>query len=130
MKSLLVGPWQLSEASHHPDLPPYLIVIDALDEIKGDGGSAFLCDLLITINEYDLRGFKFLVTSWSDPKVAALCESFTSEAVCHLQDVPIEETKSDIETYLKTQLPRLAGSPEFAELEQRTGGLFICAATR
>ena len=129
MKSLLVGPWQLSEASRHPELPLYLIVIDALDEIKGDGGSAFLRDLLIAINEYDLRGFKFLVTSRSDPKVAALCKSFTSEAVCRLQDVPIEEAKSDIETYLKIKLPELAGCPEFAELGQRAGGLFIYAAT-
>ena len=129
MKNLLVGPWQLSEASRHPELPPYLIVIDALDEIEGDGGSAFLHDLLIAIDKYDLRGFKFLVTSRSDPKVAALCESFASEAICRLQDVPIEEAKSDIETYLKTKLPKLAGSPEFAELGQRAGGLFIYAAT-
>ena len=99
MKGLLVGPWQLSEASRNPKLPPYLIVIDALDEIKGNGGSAFLRDLLIVINEYDLRGLKFLVTSRSDPKVAALCKSFASEAVCRLQDVPIEEAKSDIETF-------------------------------
>ena len=129
MKGLLVGPWQLSEVTRQPEQPPYLIVIDALDEIMGDGGSAFLRDLLIAINEYDLRGLKFLVTSRSDPKVAALCESFASEAVCRLQDVPIEEAKSDIETYLKTQLPELAGSPEFAELGQRAGGLFIYAAT-
>ena len=129
MRDLLVGPWQLSEATRHPELPPYFIVIDALDEIKGDGGSAFLYDLLMAINEYNLRGFKFLVTSRSDPKVAALCESFASKAVCRLQDVPIEEAKSDIETYLKTQLPGLAGSPEFAELGQRVGGLFIYAAT-
>ena len=128
MKSL-VGPWQLSEAARHPEPPPYLIVVDALDEIKGDGGSAFLRDLLIAINEYDLRGFKFLVTSRSDHKIAALCESFVSEAVCRLQDVPIDEAKSDIKTYLKTRLPELAGSPEFAELGQRAGGLFIYAAT-
>jgi hypothetical protein len=126
MKGLLVEPWQLSKAT---ELTPYLIIIDALDEIKGDGGSAFLSDLLIAINEYDLRGLKFLVTSRLDPKVAALCKSFASEAVCRLQDVPIEEAKSDIETYLKTQLPELAGSPEFAELGQRACGLFIYAAT-
>ena len=129
MKGFIVGPWQLSEASRHPELPSYLIVFDALDEIKGDGGSAFLCDLLISINEYDLRGFKFLVTSRSDPKVAAFCESFTSEAVYCLQDLPIEEVKSDIETCLKTELPALAGSPHFAELGERAGGLFIYAAT-
>ena len=129
MKALLVGPWQLSEATRDPELPPYLIVIDALDEIKDHRGSAFLRDLLVTINEYDLRGFKFLVTSRSDPKVAALCESFASEAVCRLQDVPIEEAKSDIETYLKTHLPKLAGSQDFAKLGERVAGLFIYAAT-
>jgi hypothetical protein len=43
--------------------------------------------------------------------------------------VPIEEVKSDIKTYLKPQLPELAGSPEFAELGQRVGSLFIYAAT-
>jgi hypothetical protein len=128
MKSLLVGPWQLSEALRDPELHPYLIVIDALDEIKGDGGSGFLRDLLISINDYDLRGFKFLLTSRSDPEVATLCESFSSETV-RLQDVPIEEAKADIETYLKSQLPELAGSPEFAELVQRADGLFIYAAT-
>ena len=63
MKGLLIGPWQQSEATRDPELPPYLIIIDALDEIKGDGGSVFLCDLLIAINEYHLRGLKFLVTS-------------------------------------------------------------------
>jgi NACHT domain len=129
INGLLVGPWQHSEATRHPELPPYLIVIDALDEIKGDGGSAFLRNLLKAINEYDLRGFKFLVTSRSNPKVAALCESFASEAVCRLQDVPIEEAKSDVKTYLKTELLELASSPEFVELEQRAGGLFIYAAT-
>ena len=131
MKGLLVEScqWQLSESTRHPELPLYLIVIDALDEIKGDGGSAFLHNLLIAINEYDLRGFKFLVTSRSDPKVAALCESFASEAICRLQDVPIEEARSNIETYLRTKLPALASSPELAELEQSAGGLFIYAAT-
>ena len=129
MKDLFVGPWQLSEAARRAELLPYLIVIDALDEIKGDGGSAFLHDLLISINENDLRGLKFLVTSRSDPKVAALCESFSSEAICRLQDVPIEEAKSDIEAYLRNQLPELAGSPKFVELGQRADGLFIYAAT-
>ena len=129
IKDLLAGPWQVSEATRHSDLPPYLIVIDALDEIRDNGGSAFLWDLLMAIDKYGLKGFKFLVTSRSDPKIVALCKSFASEAVCRLQDVPIEEAKADIETYLKTQLPELAGSPEFTELGQRAGGLFIYAAT-
>ena len=129
IKGLLVGPWHQSEATCRPELPPYLIVIDALDEIVGDGGSAFLRDLLNAIDECDLRGLKFLVTSRSDPELAKLCETFASDAVCHLQDVPIEEAKSDIETYLEAKLPMLSGSPELAELVRWAGGLFIYAAT-
>ena len=93
----LVEPWQLSEPTHDPgsELPPYLVVIDALDEIKDNGGSVFLLNLLMAIRKKDLRGLKFLVTSWPDPKVAALCKSFASEAVCRLQDIPIVEAKSD-----------------------------------
>ena len=128
MKDLFVGPWQWSETTCPPELPPYLIIIDALDEIKDDKGPSFLSDLLKAIKGYDLRGFKFLVTSRSHPEVAALCESFTSE-VCRLQHVPIKEAKSDITTYLKTKLPKLARSPEFADLGRRVGGLFIYAAT-
>ena len=128
MKGLIVEPWQLSKAVRDPE-SSYLIIIDGLDEIKGNGGSAFLRDLLIAINEYDLRGFKFLVSSRADPKVAALCKSFASEAVCRLQDVPNDEVNSDIETYLKTQLPELAGIPEFAELGQRVGGWFFYAVS-
>ena len=126
----LFEPW-LSKAKHDPKLPLpplYLIVIDALDEIEDGGGLAFLRGLLTVINKYDLRGLKFLVTSRSDPKVVELCQSFASK-VCRLQDVPIKEAESDIETYLKTQLPKLAGSPKFVELGQRAGGLFIYAAT-
>ena len=67
MKGLLVEPWQLSAAARDPE-PSYLIIVDALDEIQNDGGSEFLRDLLITINEFDLRGFKFLMTSRSDLK--------------------------------------------------------------
>ena len=127
IKDLLVKPWQLSEAVRDSE-SSYLIIIDAVDELI-KGGSAFLGDLLISINKYDLRRFKFLVTSRTDPKIAALFESFASVAVCRLQDVPFEEAKSDIETYLKTHLPKLAGNPKFAKLGECAGGLFIYAAS-
>ena len=42
MKDLLIGPWQQSESQRDAELPPYLIVVDALDEIEDDGGSEFL----------------------------------------------------------------------------------------
>ena len=100
----------LLDLGSSPTLNHYLIVVNALDEI----GLTFLCNLLIGINEFDLSCFKFLKSSQSDPKVAAPYESF--KTVCCLQEVPIEEAKSDIETYLKTQLPMLVNSPEFAKL--------------
>ena len=129
MKDLPIGPWEQSEATRPPELPPYLIVINALDEIKDNKGLAFLSDLLMAIKNYKLRGFKFLVTSRTDTDVVKLCESFASKAVCRLQDVSIDEAKSDTETYLKVKLPKVANSPELAELGCPAGGLFIYAAT-
>jgi hypothetical protein len=123
MKDLLVGPWQQSEATRPPGLPPYLIVIDGLDEIRDNKGPEFLRSLLTAINKDDLKGLKFLVTSRSDPKMVTLCKSFASLAVCRLQGVPIEEVKSDI------KLPKLAGNPELAKVGQQAGSLFIYAAT-
>jgi len=114
----------LGNSPHNPQLPPYLIIIDALDEITDGGGSAFLQELLTVIDEYDLRGFKFLVTSRPDPEVVTLCKSFRSDAVCWLQNVPIEEAESDI----RTKLPKLAGVSELAELVRQADGLFIYAA--
>jgi len=127
LKDLLVGPWQQFTGS--PKSPLCLIVIDALDEIKGEGGPVFLRDLLTAIDEYNLRGFKFLVTSRTDPEVVTLCKSFTAEAVCWLQHVPIEDAQLDIGTYLTIKLPKLASSPELAELVRQAEGLFIYAAT-
>ena len=127
LKDLLVEPWQ--RFTHSPNLPIYLIVIDALDEIKDDGGLVFLRDLLTAIDEYNLRGFKFLVTSRTVPEVVTLCKSFTAEAVCWLQHAPIEDAQLDIRTYLTIKLPKLASSPELAKLVRQAGGLFIYAAT-
>ena len=89
----------------------------------------FLQSLLQTINQRRLRGLKFLVTSRPDPSLVELCETFSSKAVCRLQDVPIERVGSDIIQYLKTKLPKFAGKPELKTMEQLAGGLFISAAT-
>jgi len=84
MKDLLVGPWQESAGESPRELRPYLIVVDALDEIEDSGGSAFLEELLKTFSQGHLRGLKFLVTSRPDPDLAALCSSFNANAVCLL----------------------------------------------
>ena len=129
MKDLLVGPWHQSESRCPVELPPYLIVVDALDEIKDDGGSMFLQSLLETINERRLRGLKFLVTSRPDPRVVELCTTFSSQAVCRLRDVSIYPLGSDITQYLQSELPKFADKPELKTMEQLAGDRFIAAAT-
>ena len=127
MEDLLSGPWQKSEAERH-ELPPYLIVIDALDEIEGQEGSAFLADLLKAINGGYLQGLKFFITSRPDPDVTKLCESLSPKVVRRLQDVPREDVGSDIDAYLRAKLPGL-DRRELDKAAKQADGLFIFAAT-
>ena len=129
MEDLFVDPWQQSEPQRHKELPPYLIIVDALDEIEDDGGSKFLRATIESINQYSLRGLKFLVTSRPDPRVIELCKSFSSNAVCRLQDVPTEHVGSDIIKYLGDELPNLVDKTELNTMAQLADGLFISAAT-
>ena len=128
MKDFLVGPWQESAGKRRPELRPYLIVIDALDEIEENGGLAFLQALLETFSKGHLRGLKVLVTSRPDPKLAALCSSFKYEAVCRLNEVPTDTVKADIRMYLGEKLPVLQ-SDVLDNLSQKADDLFIYAAT-
>jgi hypothetical protein len=129
MRDLLVDPWQQSSSGRPSEIPSYLLVIDALDEIEGEGGSAFLRDLLKMIDKDHLRGLKFLVTSRPDPELTELCSSFKSDAVCHLYEVPTETVRADIATYLGAKLPALQNEGQLDELVQKADGLFIYAAT-
>ena len=128
LQDLFVGPWQKSAGNRPHDLPPYLIVIDALDEVDGGGGLAFLQTLLTTIEKGHLQGLKFFVTSREDYKVASLCDDFSSDVVCRLHKVAEEDVDADILRYLDAELP-LLDKGERAELARRAGGLFIYAAT-
>ena len=135
MMDLLVGPWQRSAnyrsaKDDRPEPPPYLVVIDALDEIEGEGGPEFLRILLMTISRGQLQGLKFLVTSRLHPELASLCANFPPDAVCHLHDS--EHTKAvkvDIVTHLKHKLPKLRDEPGLTHLAKKADGLFIYAAT-
>ena len=128
LQDLFVGPWQKSARDRPHDLPPYLIVIDALDEVDDGGGLAFLQALLTTIEKGYLQGLKFFVTSREDDKVASLCDRFSSDVVCRLHKVAEEDVGADILRYLDAELP-LLDKGERAELARRAGGLFIYAAT-
>lgn len=127
MKELLVGPWHKSGSKRPSDIPPRLVIVDALDE--NDGGSQFLKDLLEMVEEGHLRGLKFLVTSRPDPKIVAYCNGFQPEVVCHLHEVKPEDVQSDILTFMMVSLPTLGDKPQLKELGRQAGGLFIYAAT-
>jgi hypothetical protein len=129
MKDLLVDPWMQSVSEHHAEFPPFLVVVDALDEIEDRGGSAFLEELLRMTDKSHLQGLKFLITSRPDPDLANLCSSFTSDAICALYDVPTDTVKADIATYLQAKLPKLWGMPVINDLMHQADGLFIFAAT-
>ena len=124
MKDLLVDPWRNKKGP----VPPYLVIVDALDEIQGQGGFCFLRDLLKTIDSGHLFGLKFLITSRPDPGLANLCESFNSKAVCRLHEVPTDTVNDDITIYLQEKLPAL-GESYVSELVKSADGLFIYAAT-
>jgi len=128
MKDLLADPWVQSVNNQHAEFP-FLVVVDALDEIEHRGGSAFLEELLRMTEKSHLQGLKFLVTSRPDPDLAKLCSSFTSDAICALYDVPTDTVKADIATYLQAKLPKLWGTPEINDLMHQADGLFIFAAT-
>ena len=128
LQDLFVGPWQKSASDRPHDLPPYLIVIDALDEVDDRGGLAFLQALLTTIEQGHLQGLKFFVTSREDDKVASLCDQFSSDVVCRLHKIAVEDVCADILRYLDAELPLLEKG-ERSELARRAGGQFIYAAT-
>ena len=128
MKDLLVEPWAQS-LDHQAELPHFLVIVDALDEIEDRGGLAFLEELLRTTNKFHLRGLKFFITSRPDVDLATLYSSFPSNIICPLHDIPTDTVKSDIATYLRTKLPLLWGTPEINVLMHQADGLFIFAAT-
>jgi len=127
VEKFLFRPWK--ERKGQQGLPIYLVVVDALDEIEGSGGSTFLEALLSSIEVNKITGLKLLVTSRPDPDIAKLCETFPPGAVCQLHKVPIEDAKLDIKTYLENKLRNLRGKPEFDRLNEQAAGLFIYAAT-
>jgi hypothetical protein len=131
LDNLLVGPWQESQCTDTSTHLQYLIVIDALDEIDGTGGSDFLRVLVDTINNINkkgLCGLKFFVTSRSDENLVKYVESLQQKELYRLQDVEQEEASTDVATYLRASLPSFNG-PGMDQLVAQAAGLFIYAAT-
>jgi len=132
LEGLLIEPWQASESTRLANsltpLPQYLIVIDALDDINGSGGSEFLRDLLSAIKENRLKGLRFFATSRSDPALVSLVDEFGEKQLYRLEEVPVEEAKGDIKIFLSASLPN-ASVEIIEEVVTLTDGLFMYAAT-
>jgi len=128
LESLLIEPWEQARLADSSKPARFLVVIDALDEIEGQGGSEFLRDLFDVINKHRLPGLKFFVTSRSDPGLVTRVESFEDRHFCRLEEVPIEEAQADITTYLRANLPHFT-SEVIDKLVTLAAGLFIYAAT-
>ncbi|KAF9481793.1 hypothetical protein BDN70DRAFT_875930 [Pholiota conissans] len=129
LQKLLIEPWRQVQSTEATQIPHFLVIIDALDEIDDQRGSEFLRDLLDSINKYGLRGLKFFATSRPDPGLVDHLESFPNKQFYHLQQVPMEEAEADITAYLNAELPNLQGTQELKNLVGQAAGLFIYAAT-
>jgi len=131
-EGLLIEPWQTSESTRlaNSSTTPqqYLIVIDALDEIDGTGGSEFLQDLLSVIKENRLKGLKFFATSRPDPALVSYVDDFGDKQLYRLEEVPVEEAQGDIKLFLSASLPN-AGIEIIGKVVTLADGLFIYAAT-
>lgn len=129
IEKFIAGPWKASK-EQRGDLPPLVIVIDALDEIEKEDGSRFLEELLRCIDNDPaaFQGLKFFVTSRRDPAVEAVCNSLTSEGVYRLEDVPLNDVTADISLFLCQSLPRLDPA-QLNNIAEQAFGLFIYAAT-
>ncbi|KAJ3514875.1 hypothetical protein NMY22_g14600 [Coprinellus aureogranulatus] len=132
LQGLLIGPWKAcrSSSAEGANLDGnFLILIDAVDELVDNGGPRFLRHLLAAINEHDLPGLKFFVTSRSNPDLEIQVKQFKRKELYRLQDVGKVEVEADIKTYLETSFPHFKGRQEMEKLVIFAGDLFICAAT-
>ncbi|KDR81250.1 hypothetical protein GALMADRAFT_1124665 [Galerina marginata CBS 339.88] len=129
LESLLIEPWKLAQSANPSKSARFLVVIDALDEIDGQGGSEFLRNLLDSVSKHRLRGLKFFATSRPDQKLVDHVEAFDDKESYRLEQVPIEEAQADITTYLNAYLGDSVGRLELEKIAVQAAGLFIYAAT-
>ena len=64
-----------------------------------------------------------LIISRPHPRLAALCTSFSADAICRLYEVPLDTAKADILEYLKVKLPDLQDEPRLIDLAKKADDL-------
>ncbi|KAH7316397.1 quinon protein alcohol dehydrogenase-like superfamily [Rhizoctonia solani] len=108
-----------------------VVVIDALDECDDRNGVELVLDILFR-HASDVP-LKFLITSRPEPEIYSKMSTHAqSREVIHLHDIEKSLVQADIELYLKEELEFMsppANQAEFEQLVQRSGALFIYAAT-
>ncbi|KIK53172.1 hypothetical protein GYMLUDRAFT_942491 [Collybiopsis luxurians FD-317 M1] len=128
IKEMLINPWNQSIGGQD-NLPPLLVIVDALDEIENGEGSQFLKELISTIAAQEAhQGLKFFVTSRQDTHIEEVCRSLSSQAIIRLQDVATDVIDNDIHLYLTKSLPAL-DRDQLRYLAAQAAGLFIYAVT-
>ncbi|CAE6535674.1 unnamed protein product, partial [Rhizoctonia solani] len=120
-------------------LPNHLVVvIDALDECEDKDGTIQLLEVLLTsVSESDLP-IKFVLSSRPEPEIQGPMRKQKNQGTScvTLHELDRHAVKADIKTYLSilaplASFPRIQQPPEdiIMALVERTGGLFIYAAT-
>ncbi|KIK53578.1 hypothetical protein GYMLUDRAFT_178732, partial [Collybiopsis luxurians FD-317 M1] len=124
--NLLVDPWKRIAQINSVK---WLIVLDALDELEGEGGYHILQQLIEKVA--GIHGLKILVTSRPDHDIVEVCKEPLSKTICHLEDVEESMALQDITKFIHTKLVHLLPNweAELNQLAEQCGGLFIYAAT-
>ncbi|CCO34299.1 hypothetical protein BN14_08394 [Rhizoctonia solani AG-1 IB] len=123
---LLAGPLQnMGDAT----LRSQVVVIDALDECDDQVGVEMLLDALFKLTSR--LPLKFFVTSRPEPRIfSKMMDHAGSRTAVHLHDIEKSLVSADIELYLQEVLaPVLPNASQIKELVERSGVLFIYAAT-
>ncbi|KAH8822206.1 hypothetical protein DL96DRAFT_1411239, partial [Flagelloscypha sp. PMI_526] len=124
-KNLLCKPWK-AVADSRVSAPAQVVAIDALDEC--DQGEEFLHILLDAIDDGQLEGIRFIVTSRPVPHLLRKVRDTRPDSPqVSLHEVPKDEANSDIKRYLEASLT--LPEPRINELVARADGLFIYAST-
>ncbi|KAH8797277.1 WD40-repeat-containing domain protein [Flagelloscypha sp. PMI_526] len=124
-ENLLCKPWR-AVADAQGCSSAMVVVIDALDEC--DRGEEFLSLLLDSIDEGQIEGLRFIVTSRPVPRLLEKVRILRPESPqVSLHEVPKEEVNDDIKLYLEASLK--LPPPRIKDLVARADGLFIYAAT-
>ncbi|KAH8797289.1 hypothetical protein DL96DRAFT_997533 [Flagelloscypha sp. PMI_526] len=122
---LLCKPWKTA-AHEGTGGVAKVVIIDALDEC--DRGEEFLSLLLDGIDNGQLEGIQFIVSSRPVPQLLAKVRTMRPDSPhVSLHEVPKDEIKGDIRRYLEANL--ILPSPQIDELVARADGLFIYAST-